>query len=173
LRWHLWWATKRAREMVTFGVVGVLNLLIDVGLFNALLLGLRHDAAIAKAVSTTAATVSSYFMNRHWTWRDRTRSGVHRELPLFVAFSAVGLGIAEACLWISHDLLGYTSALADNIAANGFGLARGMVWRFLSFKKWVFTAPLVPANPADPATATGATADAARGRRSRKLSSRS
>ncbi len=149
LRWHMWWATKRAREMVSFGVVGLLNLLIDVGLFNLLLLGFRHDAAAAKAVSTTVATVTSYFMNRHWTWRDRMRSGVHRELPLFVALSAVGLGIAEACLWISHDLLGYTSALADNVAANGFGLALGMVWRFLSFKKWVFTAPLVPAASAD------------------------
>jgi dolichol-phosphate mannosyltransferase len=163
LRWHMWWATKRAREMVTFGAVGVLNLLIDVGLFNLLLLGLRHDAAIAKVVSTTAATVSSYFMNRHWTWRHRTRSGVHRELPLFAALSAVGLGIAEACLWISHDLLGHTSALADNVAANGFGLALGMVWRFLSFKKWVFTAPLVPAEPAD----------AARVRRPRRHLSRS
>lgn len=149
LRWHMWWATKRAREMVSFGAVGVLNLLIDVGLFNVLLLGLRHDAAVAKAVSTTVATVTSYFMNRHWTWRDRMRSGMHRELPLFVALSAVGLGIAEACLWISHDLLGYTSALADNVAANGFGLALGMVWRFLSFKKWVFTAPLVPAEPTE------------------------
>lgn len=167
LRWHMWWATKRAREMVTFGFVGVLNLLIDVGLFNVLLLGLRHDAAVAKAVSTTAATVSSYFMNRHWTWRDRTRSGMHRELPLFVALSAVGLGIAEACLWISHDLLGYTSALADNVAANGFGLALGMVWRFLSFKKWVFTAPLVPAEPVDAGSA------AARARHSRKSLSRS
>jgi len=176
LRWHLWWATKRAREMATFGVVGLVNLLIDVGLFNVLLLGLRHDAAIAKAVSTTAATVSSYYMNRHWTWRDRTRSGVHRELPLFAALSAVGLGIAEACLWISHDLLGYTSALADNVAANGFGLALGMVWRFLSFKKWVFTAPLVPAKQAEPATvAVGARpADVAtRVRRPRKLLSRS
>jgi len=168
LRWHMWWATKRAREMVSFGVVGVLNLLIDVGVFNVLLLGLRHDAAVAKAVSTTAATVSSYFMNRHWTWRDRMRSGMHRELPLFVALSAVGLGIAEACLWISHDLLGYTSALADNVAANGFGLALGMVWRFLSFKKWVFTAPLVPAEPTDAASAV-----AAPQRRPRKLLSRS
>ncbi|HXD21959.1 MAG TPA: GtrA family protein, partial [Gemmatimonadaceae bacterium] len=116
-----------------------------------------------------------YFMNRHWTWRDRIRSGVHRELPLFAAFSAVGLGIAEACLWISHDLLGYTSALADNVAANGFGLALGMVWRFLSFKKWVFTAPLVPAKPADPgATTVGpAPGDTARGRRPRKVLSRS
>jgi dolichol-phosphate mannosyltransferase len=145
LRWHMWWATKRAREMVSFGAVGVANLLVDVGLFNVLLLGVRHDAALAKLVSTTVATIVSYFMNRHWTWRDRAHTGLHRELPLFVLLSAVGLGLAEACLWFSHDLLGYTSPLADNISANGVGLALGMVWRFLSFKKWVFTAPLVPA----------------------------
>ena len=145
LRCHLWWATKRAREMASFGAVGAANVLLDIGIFNLILLGFRHDAAGAKVVSTTVATIASYFMNRHWTWRDRNRSGVHRELPLFALLSAVGLALAEACLWVSHDLLGYTSALADNIAANGVGLALGMVWRFLSFKRWVFTAPLVPA----------------------------
>jgi dolichol-phosphate mannosyltransferase len=146
LRWDMWWATKRAREMAAFGAVGFVNLLLDIGIFNALLLGLRHDAAGAKLVSTTAATVASYFMNRHWTWRDRGRSGVHRELPIFALLSAIALGLSEACLWFSHDLLGYTSALADNVSANGVGLALGMVWRFLSFKKWVFTEPLVPAH---------------------------
>jgi dolichol-phosphate mannosyltransferase len=145
LRWQMWWATKRAREMVMFGGVGIANLLVDVGLFNLLLLGFRHEAAGAKAISTTVATIASYFMNRHWTWRDRARLGVHRELPVFALLSAIGLVLAEACLWVSHDLLGYTSALADNMAANGVGLMLGMVWRFLSFKKWVFTAPLVPA----------------------------
>ena len=148
LRWDMWWATKRAREMVSFGAIGVANLLIDVAVFNLLLLGLRHEAATAKLVSGAVATTTSYFMNRHWTWPDRARSGVHRELPLFAALSAVALGLAEGCLWFSHDLLGYTSPLADNISANGVGLALGMVWRFLSFKRWVFTAPLVPTAPA-------------------------
>lgn len=146
LRWDMWWATKRAREMVAFGAVGLANLLLDIGIFNALLLGLRHDAAGAKLVSTTVATVASYFMNRHWTWRDRGRSGVHRELPLFALLSGIALALSEGCLWFSHDLLGYTSGLADNLSANGVGLALGMVWRFLTFKKWVFTEPLVPAH---------------------------
>jgi dolichol-phosphate mannosyltransferase len=160
LRWHMWWSTKRAREMVSFGAVGVTNLIVDVGLFNLLLLTVRHDAAVAKLVSTTVATIASYFMNRHWTWRDRARNGLHRELPLFVLLSAVGLALAEACLWLSHDLLGFTSPLADNVAANGVGLALGMVWRFLTFKKWVFTAPLVPAADESPAAAEPAsTAD--------------
>jgi dolichol-phosphate mannosyltransferase len=144
LRWEMWWATRRAREIVSFAAIGGANLLVDVGLFNLLLVGLRHEPAGAKLVSGAVATTTSYFMNRHWTWPDRTRSGVHRELPLFALLSTVALGLAEGCLWVSHDVLGYTSALADNVSANGIGLAIGMVWRFLSFKRWVFTAPLVP-----------------------------
>lgn len=144
LRWDMWWATKRAREMFAFGAVGAANLVLDVGIFNLLLLGFGHQAGVAKLISTTIATIASYFMNRHWTWRDRARSGVHRELPLFAVLSVMALGIAELCLWVSHAELGYTSALADNISANGVGLVLGMIWRFWSFKKWVFTAPLVP-----------------------------
>ena len=52
------------------------------------------------------AATSSYFMNRHWTWRDRDRTSLGRELPLFLLLSAVGLGIALACLGISHYGLG-------------------------------------------------------------------
>ena len=167
LRWDMWWATKRAREMFAFGAVGVANLVLDVGVFNLLLLGFGHQAAVAKLVSTSVATVASYFMNRHWTWRDRARSGVHRELPLFALLSVIALGIAELCLWVSHVELGYTSALADNISANGFGLALGMVWRFWSFKKWVFTAPLVPAEPEEIGRPPASGAKHARSRPSR------
>ena len=127
------------REAAKFGAVGLFNFVVDAGLFNLL----RHTAfenkpLTAKFISTTIAVVSSYFMNRHWTWRDKTRSGLRRELPLFVVLSAIGLGISLACLGVSHYVLGYTSVLADNVAANGFGLVLGTVFRFWSFKKWVF-----------------------------------
>jgi putative flippase GtrA len=63
---------------------------------------------------------------------------VARELPLFIVLSAVGLGIAEFCLVFSHYVLGYHSVLSDNLSANGIGLVLGMLWRFWSFKRWVF-----------------------------------
>ena len=46
--------------------------------------------------------------------------------------------IALTCLFISHYALGFTSRLADNIAANGIGLALGTMFRFWSYRRWVF-----------------------------------
>ncbi len=136
------------REVAAFGIVGLINFGVDVGLFNLL----RHTAfddkpLTAKVLSTSVAATSSYFMNRHWTWRDRNRSGLSRELPLFLLLSAIGLGISTGCLAISHYALGFTSVLADNVSANGVGLVLGMLWRFWSFKKWVFLAPPESAEP--------------------------
>ena len=129
-------------EFAKFGVVGVINFIIDVGLFNVLIFtALSGSPLTAKAVATTVAAASSYFMNRHWTWRHRARTGLSRELPLFLVLSAVGLGITEFCLAFSHYGLGLTSRLADNIAANVVGLILATSWRFLSFKRWVFLAP--------------------------------
>lgn len=129
----------RLRELIQFSAVGAVNLLLDVAVFNLLRVALLpHKPLTAKAVSTAVAAVSSYFMNRHWTWRDRQQTGLHRELPLFIVLSAVGLGLTEACLAVSHYLLGFHSVFADNIAANVVGLAVGMAWRFWSFRRWVF-----------------------------------
>jgi putative flippase GtrA len=130
-------------EVAKFGIVGAINFAVDVGLFNGLNETVLHDKPLtSKAISTTVAAISSYFMNRHWTWRDRDRTSLHRELPMFLLLSAVGLGIALACLGLSHYVFGFHGRVADNISANGFGLIFGMLWRFWSFKRWVFTDPV-------------------------------
>jgi hypothetical protein len=46
--------------------------------------------------------------------------------------------IAVACLAVSHYLLGLTSPLADNISANAVGLVLGMLFRFWSYRTFVF-----------------------------------
>lgn len=128
-----------AEELAKFGLIGLFNFVLDVALFNLLLTGpLEGKPLTSKAVSTAVAATSSYFMNRHWTWKHRVRSGLRREYGLFILLSAVGLGITETCLAVSHYVLGFDSVLADNIAANGVGLVLGMAWRFWSFKRWVF-----------------------------------
>jgi putative flippase GtrA len=128
-------------EMAKFGAVGAANVVVDVAIFNVLLFAvLPHKPLTDKGISTSVAIVSSYFMNRHWTWKDRERHGLARELPLFFLFSAIGLVIAEACLAFSHYAVGLDSKLADNISANVFGLALGMVFRFWAYRRWVFTA---------------------------------
>lgn len=135
--------------MAKFGFIGAFNLIVDVGLFNVLRDdALSHKPLSAKAVSLTVATISSYYMNRHWTWSQRARTGVARELSLFAAISLVGLGISEASLAISHYGLGLHSVLADNVSTNGVGMIIAMVWRFWAFKRFVFL-PVEPAPEAD------------------------
>ena len=89
-------------------------------------------------LATIVAAIASYFANRHWTWRDRDNTGLRRELPLFLALSAIGLAVSEIPLGISEYLLGLHSALAYNISSTLIGTALGTVWRFWAFRKWVF-----------------------------------
>ncbi len=128
------------RELMKFGVVGGIAFLVDIGLFN-LVLHLTDKPLTSKTVSTVVATTVAYVGNRHWTFRNRGRSAVKREYSLFFLLNALGLGIALACLAVSHYLLGFTGRLADNIAANGVGLVLGTAFRFWSYRRYDFTHP--------------------------------
>lgn len=127
------------RELAAFGTVGLAGFLVDIGVFNGLLFTVcAHAPVVAKLVSTVVASCTAYALNRHWTWRDRARLGTGRELPAFIAVSAVGLAITEACLLVSHYGLDLTSKAADNIAANVVGLALATFFRFWGYRRFVF-----------------------------------
>ena len=129
-------------EIGRFGVVGAVNYVLDVGLFNLLVTTvLDHKPVTSKAISTVVAATSSYFMNRHWTWKDRARTGLAREYGLFILLSAVGLAITLGCLAFGEYVLNEHSLLARNFWGNIVGVGFGMVWRFWSFKRWVFVEP--------------------------------
>jgi putative flippase GtrA len=140
------------RELMKFGTVGAVAFVVDVGLFN-LILHRTDKPLTAKAIAVVVATTVAYAGNRYWTFRRRGRSGVGREYILFFLLNGVGLVIALSCLAVSHYVLGFTSRLADNIAANVIGLGLGTAFRFLSYRRWVFP-ELLPAaaapEPADP-----------------------
>ncbi|MDQ1614596.1 MAG: hypothetical protein QOJ60_535 [Actinomycetota bacterium] len=125
------------RELMKFGVVGLVAFVTDVALFN-LFLHLTDKPLTSKALSTVVATTVAYAGNRHWTFRHRSRSGVRREYTLFFLLNGVGLAIALGCLAVSHYVLDFTSRLADNIAANVVGLALGTTFRFWSYRRFVF-----------------------------------
>ena len=140
------------REFAKFGIVGLVALVVDIGLFNLLRFaggqGPMFDRPIsAKIVSVAAATLVAYFGNRYWTFRHRGRTHMSRELLMFFLLNGVGMLISVSCLYLSHYVLGLTSALADNLSANVIGLGLGTLFRFWSYRKWVF--PAVPDDPAD------------------------
>ena len=131
------------KELGKFGVIGLVAYIIDLTIFNVLRFaggeGPLYDKPLtAKVVSVLAATTFAYFGNRHWTFKDRSRTSFRRQYTLFFVFNAVGMIISLSCLWVSHYLLGFESALADNISANVIGLVLGTIFRFWGYHNWVF-----------------------------------
>lgn len=133
-------------ELGKFGAVGAISFVVDFVAFNvALAKGVEPLAA--KTLSTVVAATVAFVGNRFWTWRHRERSGLAREYALYFFFNAVGLAIGLACLAASHYGLGglwpgpFQSKIADNISANIVGTALGTLFRFWSYRRFVFTSP--------------------------------
>lgn len=134
-------------EALRFGGVGVVGFAVDVGLFNLLQFGgwapFADRPVVAKVISVGFSTIVTWVGNRHWTFKRRRGHRLLHELGLFVLFSLGGLLIAVGCLSFSHYVLGFTSPLADNISANVVGLGAATIFRFVTFRSFVFGEPVL------------------------------
>ena len=131
------------REFIQFGLVGATAFIVDAGLFNLLQHGplgiLAGHPNTAQFVAAVTATLYSWIANRLWTYRGRTRDNATREAILFFFANACGIGISQFCLLFTHHILGFSSALADNIAVYVVGFALGTAFRFFFYHYVVFT----------------------------------
>ena len=132
------------REVRTFLAVGGTGYVVDVAAFN-LLRSVQPfaamDPSVARTLAVALAMCVTYVGNRNLTWRDHPSEDQRREVSLFVLFNLVGFGFSVATLFLSHDVLGLTSRLADNVSANVIGLALGTIFRYLTYKRFVFASP--------------------------------
>ena len=131
-RWHM-----LVREMTKFGIIGVINTVLQVTVWNLLFF---IGPIKAQVIATVIAATSSYFMNRHWTFRHRARSGLRREYLLFFMFNAVGLAITGGILGVASYGFGIKEQLLLNVV-NVFGIGVATVFRFWTYQKWVFLHP--------------------------------
>ena len=125
-------------ELLRFTVIGLAAYATDVVVFNVLLLGAGLPSAWSKVLSSAAAIAVAFAGSRYYTWRERRSDSPWREYSLFVLFSVLAAGLQLGCLLISHDLLGLRSAVADNISANVIGMALATLFRFWTFRTYVF-----------------------------------
>ncbi|MBB5873296.1 putative flippase GtrA [Allocatelliglobosispora scoriae] len=148
---------QNLQRLARFGVVGMIGLVADVGLFNLLRYAggegpLYNQPLTAKVISTSLGIVVSWLGHRYWTFSEKRRTAAHREFVVFVVVCLIGLGITVGTLAVSHYVLGFTGVLADNIAANVVGLGLATAFRFWAMNAHVFTEVRPPAT--DEALAT-------------------
>ena len=81
----------------------------------------------------------TYLGSRFWTFRHRVNQALLREGLLFAAFNIVGLAIAECVIAFVTYGLDMKGTLVFNVASL-VGTGLGTVFRYFSYKKWVFLA---------------------------------
>jgi len=126
-------------ELAKFGVVGLIGSVVDLGGAAYLHGAVGIGPMVSKGLSITAATVITYLGSRFWTFRHRVNQALLREGILFAALNIVGLAIAECVIAIITYGLDMKGTLAYN-AASVVGTGFGTIFRYFSYKKWVFLA---------------------------------
>jgi putative flippase GtrA len=134
---------ERFRQVVhegaKFGIVG----LIGIGVTNLVFIplhGIGLGPLTSVTVATAVATVVTFLGNRHWSFRTREGSGTAREGVTFFILNGIGLLIQYAVLGFSNYALGLTTKL-ENVVALNLGIGLGTLFRFWSYRKWVWVPP--------------------------------
>lgn len=131
-------------EIGKFIGVGAIAYTVDLVLFNASYYLWDWDTLPAKAMSTAVAATVAFIGNRFWTWRHRPRARLHREYLWYILFNAIGLGIN--LLWVgAYDWANgiwpsvLDNPIALNLVANVIGVGTASMFRFYSYRTWVFS----------------------------------
>jgi len=127
-------------EFAKFGIIGVIGLAItNIGY------ALLHSHGVGPVTSTTIATIIAtivaYFGNRYWSFRHRERTSVPREGTIFFVLNGIGLLIQDAVVAFNSYVLHLEHHKVAEFLALNAGIALATVFRFWSYRRFVWAAP--------------------------------
>lgn len=93
-------------QIARFGVVGIIAFAIDYALLMLLSQVLGMNPVPAAAISFVVSLVFNYLASMRLVFSHREELSKRREFAIFLALSAVGLGINEACVWLAPPYWG-------------------------------------------------------------------
>jgi len=156
---------KLVFQVGKFGLVGLLNTLIDIFLLNILIklgLGLEfplfgYKVVGANIVSVTVAMTNSYFLNKYWTFEAKKSQDQVREVLRFIFITVIGMFLLHQIVFnslltywtkpahlmvdLSH-FLGLGRIFSDSFIILNFAklsaLVVSLVWNFIGYRLWVF-----------------------------------
>jgi putative flippase GtrA len=134
-------------QFAKFAVIGVAGVFITNAIYDLLYIHLGLGPVTSTTIATIVATIVSYLGNRYWSFQDRQRTGIPREIIIFTVLNGIALLIQDATVAFNYYLLGLGhNKLAGFIALNA-GIVLATLFRFWSYRRYVWTAP--PAGQAD------------------------
>ena len=127
-------------EFAKFGIIGVIGLAIT-NIGYALLHSHGVGPVTSATIATIVATIVAYIGNRYWSFKHRERTSVPREGTIFFVLNGIGLLIQDAAVAFNAYVLHLEHhKLAEFVALNT-GIAIATVFRFWSYRRYVWAAP--------------------------------
>lgn len=123
-------------RVVRFGLVGVVNTVLDIVLFMALVYGLGLFAPVANTISYGTGIVVSFVLNRRFTFNDRAKG--KEAVRRFAGFAAVYLaGLALSTALVALFILAMPEGWAKLVS-----VPIVFVWNYFAMRYLVFRASL-------------------------------
>lgn len=129
-------------EGAKFGIVGLTGIAVTNLVFIPLHQVLHLGPLTSVTIATFVATVVTFLGNRYWSFRDRAGAGTRRESVMFFVLNGIGLLIQYGVLGFTNYALGLTTRL-ENVVALNLGIGLGTLFRFWSYRKFVWVPPEV------------------------------
>jgi len=119
-------------QLLRFGIVGVMNTLVDFCVYQLLVwLGLHY--ALAQCLSYGCGLLNSYLFNSRWTFRQEKKYS-KKAFFRFILVNLCSLALSLVLLRLCYEVLGIES----NIIAKGIVTVFVMFVNFIANKLFVF-----------------------------------
>jgi len=126
-------------KKIRFVLVGGFNTGLDFGLMNLFrILGL--ELLLANTISTGIAMLSSFFLNKRWTFRNAGED-YFRQIVLFFIFTIIGIwAIQNGVIWLIKEFVphfGLPPWIFDN-TTKVVASVPSLIWNYMTYSKFVF-----------------------------------
>lgn len=130
---------KNNRRLVRFGLVGIINTILDFGLLF-LFRALGIPVEIANIMSTGTAFIFSFYANKKYTFKT-TDTNIIYEMTLFILVTLSGLWILQTGIIAILQPPITTIVKRPNLAlliAKLIGTAASLTWNYILYSRFVF-----------------------------------
>ena len=125
------------RELIIYGIFGVMTTGVDFGLYTLLTRALHIGEAFSQGISVAAAIVFAYIVNKIFVFRDTKNSPVIiiKQFLSFASMRTVSGLFQIFCVWLFVERLSFYDMAVKAIVAIIVILTNYIISKFLVFRR--------------------------------------
>lgn len=124
---------QELKRMIRFGLIGIVNTGVDIGIFSVLFFVLGMPLLVANSIGYLASLTGSFFLNKNWTFAEtKTQGRTGRQYLLFAGLGLGGLALSNLTVWSLRNVMPVIMCKLVSVVglfAWNYGTSRMIVFR--------------------------------------------